>query len=61
MIRLKPFPTSNAVRWRREPQSQHGANPDDSFGPLTGPSILTSPTILPRSGLCKVTERETDY
>jgi hypothetical protein len=58
VIRLKPFPTSDTVRWRREPQSQHGANPDDSFGPLTGPSILTSHMILPCSGLCKVTERD---
>jgi hypothetical protein len=41
MIRLKPLPTSNTVHRRLEPQSQHGASPDDSFGPLTGPSKLT--------------------
>jgi hypothetical protein len=65
MIRLKPLPTSNTVHRCREPQSQHGANPDDSFGPLTGPSILTDPVIdpviPPRSGLCKVTGREMEY
>jgi hypothetical protein len=41
MIRLKPLPTSNTVHRRLEPQSQHGASPDDSSGPLTGPSTLT--------------------
>ena len=45
MIRLKPLPTSNIIHRRREPQSQHGASPDDSFGPLTGPSIPTNPVI----------------
>jgi hypothetical protein len=53
--------TSNTVHRCREPQSQHGANPDDSFGPLTGPSILTDPVISPCSGLCKVTGREMEY
>ena len=61
LIRLKPLPTSNTVHRCREPQSQHGANPDDSFGPLTGPSILTDPVIPPCSGLCKVTGREMEY
>ena len=61
MIRPKPLPTSNTTHWRREPQSQHGANPDDSFGSLTGPSILTDPVIPPCSGLFKVTEREMEY
>jgi len=45
MIRLKPLPTSNIIHRRREPQSQYGASPDDSFGPLTGPSIPTNPVI----------------
>jgi hypothetical protein len=65
MIRLKPLPTSNTVHRCREPQSQHGANPDDSFGPLIGPSIPTDPVIdpviPPCSGLCKVTGREMEY
>ena len=64
MIRLKPLPTSNTVHRRREPQSQHGATPDDesddSFGPLTGPSILTDPANSPCSGLFKVTGRRNE-